>query len=205
MVNGNPSPRDQSAQFGRSLLPRKIFLFGGLLLLLFIVPSAGPQNKKSPRDLPPQYRRWLEEEVVYIISPKERDVFLQLDLDRERDIFIEAFWKQRDPNPNTLENEFKKEHYRRIDYTNQWFGRDSPGPGWRTDMGRIYIILGEPHSIEKYESLTDVYPTIIWFYQGQVESGLPNAFSVVFFKRSGIGEYELYSPIKFGPQYLITN
>jgi GWxTD domain-containing protein len=184
---------------------RKIVLFCGLLLPLLVVPSAGPQVKKSPQDLPPQYRRWLEEDVVYIITPKERDVFLQLDLDRERDIFIEAFWKHRDPNPNTLENEFKKEHYRRIDYANQWFGKDSPGPGWKTDMGRIYIILGEPSSIERFESLTDVYPTIIWFYQGQTEYGLPNAFSVVFFKRSGIGEYELYSPIKFGPQYLISN
>jgi GWxTD domain-containing protein len=205
MVIGTPNPRNQSRKLGRGLLLRKILLLGGLLLPLFMAPSVAPQIKKSPRDLPPQYRRWLEEEVIYIISPKERDVFLQLGLDRERDIFIEAFWKQRDLNPNTLENEFKKEHYRRIDYANQWFGRDSPGPGWKTDMGRIYIILGEPHSIERYESLTDVYPTIIWFYQGQVEYGLPNAFSIVFFKKNGIGEYELYSPIKFGPQYLIIN
>ncbi len=182
----------------------KIILFG-LLFSLIILPSASSQTKKSPKDLPQQYRRWLEEEVVYIISPKERDVFLQLESDRERDIFIEVFWKQRDPNPNTLENEFKKEHYRRIDYANNWFGKDSPGPGWRTDMGRIYIILGEPYSIEKYESLTEVFPTIIWFYQGMTEYGLPNAFSVVFFKRSGIGEYELYSPIKYGPQFLLPN
>ena len=182
----------------------KILLFG-LLFSLIISLSTSSQTIKSPKDLPPLYRSWLEEEVVYIITPKERDVFLQLESDRGRNIFIEAFWKQRDPNPNTLENEFKKEHYRRIDYANQRFGRESPGPGWRTDMGRIYIILGEPHSIDKYESLTQVYPTVIWFYQGMVEYGLPNAFSVVFFKRSGIGEYELYSPIKYGPQFLLTN
>lgn len=182
----------------------KIILF--ILLFSFIIPPlASSQTKKSPKDLPQQYQRWLKEEVVYIITPKERDVFLQLESDRERNIFIEAFWKQRDPNPNTLENEFKKEHYRRIDYANQWFGKDSPGPGWRTDMGKIYIILGEPYSIEKYESLTEVFPTIIWFYQGMTEYGLPNAFSVVFFKRSGIGEYELYSPIKYGPQFLLPN
>jgi GWxTD domain-containing protein len=180
-------------------------LLCGLLFSLIIPPSISSQTKKSPKDLPPLYRRWLEEEVVYIITPKERDVFLQLESDRGRNIFIEAFWKQRDPNPNTLENEFKKEHYRRIDYANQWFGRESPGPGWRTDMGRIYIILGEPYSIDKYESLAEVFPTIIWFYQGMIEYGLPNAFSVVFFKRSGIGEYKLYSPIKFGPQFLLTH
>jgi len=185
-------------------MQKKIFLLG-LLFSLIIPASASSQTKKSPKDLPPQYRRWLEEEVVYIITPKERDVFLRLESDREHDIFIEAFWKQRDPNPNTPENEFKKEHYRRIDHANNWFGRDSPGPGWRTDMGRIYIILGEPYSIEKYESMTEVFPTIIWFYQGMIEYALPNAFSVVFFKRSGIGEYELYSPIKYGPQFLLTN
>jgi tetratricopeptide (TPR) repeat protein len=70
-------------------------------------------------------------------------------------------------------------------------------------MGRIYITLGEPKSIQKYENLADVYPVIIWFYGGLVEYGLPNAFNVVFFKRGGIGGYELYSPIKFGPQNLL--
>lgn len=184
---------------------RTKILLCGLLFFLVIPTSISSQTKKSPKDLPPQYRRWLEEEAVYIITAKERDIFLQLDSDRARNIFIEAFWKQRDPNPNTLENEFKKEHYRRIDYANKWFGRESPGPGWRSDMGRIYIILGEPNSIERYESLDEVFPTIIWFYQGMIEYGLPNAFSVVFFKRSGIGEYKLYSPIKFGPQSLLTH
>jgi GWxTD domain-containing protein len=189
---------------GRSFSGTRVLLCGLLLSLLTPLPAAS-QARKSPRDLPPQHRRWLEEEVVYIITPKERDVFLQLDTDRERDIFIEAFWKQRDPNPNTLENEFRKEHYRRIDHANQNFGKDSPGPGWRSDMGRIYIILGEPYSVDKFESLTEVFPTIIWFYQGRVEEGLPNAFSVVFFKKSGIGEYGLYSPVKHGPQYLMPN
>ncbi|MBA7545757.1 hypothetical protein ES705_38131 [subsurface metagenome] len=174
-----------------------------LLLLILVLPAFSAREKKSPKDLPGIYRTWLEEEVVYIITPKEKEVFLQLETNKERDIFIEAFWKQREPNPNTPENEFKKEHYRRIKHANQWLGRESPGPGWRTDMGRIYITLGEPESIEKYENLADVYPVIIWFYGGLVEYGLPNAFNVVFFKRSGIGGYELYSPLKFGPQNLL--
>lgn len=151
------------------------------------------------------HRKWLEEEVIYIITPKEKEVFLQLENDRERNLFIDAFWKQRDPNPNTPENEFKKEHYRRIAYANQYFGRESPGPGWRSDMGRIYIVLGEPSYTEKYENLSEVYPTIIWFYEGMIDYGLPNAFSVVFFKKTGIGEFELYSPIKFGPQSLLIH
>ncbi|MFW6160069.1 MAG: GWxTD domain-containing protein, partial [Acidobacteriota bacterium] len=123
----------------------------------------------------------------------------------EREMFIEAFWRKRDPNPHTPENEFKTEHFRRIKYANNWFGRESPVPGWKTDMGRIYIILGEPKTIERFENLSEVRPTIIWFYEGFQEYGLPNAFNVVFFKRSGVGEYELYSPVKFGPQGLLNN
>lgn len=163
--------------------------------------SAPPQ--RSVKDLSPTYRKWLEEEVVYIITPKEKEVFLKLDNDRERELFIEAFWKQRDPNPNTPENEFKKEHFRRIAYANQWYGRDTPGPGWRSAMGRIYIILGEPNQIEKFENLTEVFPIHIWFYEGKLEYGLPNAFNVVFFKPEGDAEWKLYSPIKYGPQSLL--
>ena len=104
-----------------------------LFLFLSFVPFSllFSQKKLSPKDLSPVYEKWLEEEVVYIITPKERDVFLQLQTDREREIFIKAFWKQRDPNPNAPENEFKEEHNRRISYANKTFGRESPGPGWR--------------------------------------------------------------------------
>ncbi|MCI4444430.1 MAG: GWxTD domain-containing protein [Candidatus Aminicenantes bacterium] len=184
-----------------------------LICALLIYPAfSSAQTKVKPKTqkelikaLPEKYRKWLEEEVVYIISPKEKEVFLSLENDRQRDMFIEAFWKQRDPTPDTPENEFKEEHYRRIKYANEHFGKDSPGPGWRTDMGRIYIILGEPQYTEKYENLYDLYPTVIWFYQGMAEYGLPNAFSVVFYKPNGNGEYQLYSPIKDGPQKLMPH
>lgn len=182
-------------------MKKAVFL---LLFVSFFVSLLVSADIKV-KDLPSQYRKWLEEEVVYIITAKEKDVFLKLETDRERELFIEAFWKQRDPNPTTPENEFRKEHNRRIAYANQWFGRESPGPGWRTDMGRIYTILGEPKSVDKFESLSEVYPIIIWFYEGTAAYGLPNAFSVVFFKKAGIGEYELYSPIKFGPQRLLIH
>ncbi|MFW6128926.1 MAG: GWxTD domain-containing protein [Candidatus Aminicenantaceae bacterium] len=169
---------------------------------LFIFSS--PKDK-STDNLSEQHRRWLEEEVVYIITPQEKEVFLQLSNDRERELFIEAFWKHRDPTPNTPENEFKTEHYKRIQYANHWFGRESPGPGWRTDRGRIYIILGEPNSTERFQNLSEVFPVIIWFYGGMKKEGLPDSFNVVFFKRRGIGEYELYSPMKFGPQKLLIH
>ena len=171
------------------------------LLALCALPAAA--QKVSVKDLSPRYRTWLEEEVGYIISPKEKTVFLQLANDREREMFITAFWKARDKDTNTPENEFKDEHYRRIDYANKNFGRGLKAGGWRSDMGRIYITLGEPKTIERYENENDVYPMIIWFYQGLTSEGLPNAFNVVFFKKDNAGDYILYSPIRDGPQKLM--
>lgn len=175
---------------------KKKFVFIFLLLIPLILLA---QKKKSPQDLPEVYRKWFQEEVVYIITKTEKEVFLQLETDRERDIFIEAFWKQRDPTPGISKNEYKKEHYRRISYANKHF---RPG-GWRTDMGRVYIILGPPMNIHRHTSYTRVYPTEIWFYQQAPRGGLPPAFNVVFFDRKGIGEYVLYSPLNDGPQSLL--
>ena len=96
------------------------------------------------------YRKWLEEDVRYIITPEEEAAFKQLSNDEERDHFIEAFWQRRDPTPDTIENEFKEEHYRRIAYANEHFGAGIPG--WKTDRGRIYIIHGPPDEIESHPS-----------------------------------------------------
>ncbi len=152
---------------------RKAFILAFSFILFLLSPTLMSQEKKSPKDLDPKHRRWLEEEVVYIITSIEKDVFLQLDSERGRNLFIEAFWRHRDPNLTTPENEFKTEHYRRINYTNKWFGRDAPGPGWRSEMGRIYIILGESPSIERFENLSEVWPIVIWFYSAKPEMGSP--------------------------------
>ncbi len=111
--------------------------------------AAGPllcaQSGQSPASVSPiqaKYQRWLDEEVSYIITSSERQVFLQLKTDGERDIFIDSFWKERDPRPATAENEFKAEHYRRLDYANRKFG-SAATPGWMTEEGRFYIILGD--------------------------------------------------------------
>ena len=176
----------------------------GDLSLLAALPLPA-QTKKSPKDLPPAHRKWLEEEVVYIISPKEKDVFLQLENDKQRETFIDAFWKVRDPNPTTPENEFKTEHYRRINHANKNFGKDTPGPGWRAGMGRIYIQLGEPQSTDRLENLSNIHPIVIWFYNGMAEYGLPGSFSVGFYRPMGTGPYELYSPLNDGPMELLVN
>ncbi|MGQ9618496.1 MAG: GWxTD domain-containing protein [Candidatus Aminicenantia bacterium] len=173
--------------------------------ILLLILSSMILYGYSAKELPPKYRKWLEEEVVYIITQKEREIFLQLQSDKERDLFIEAFWAVRDPTPGTPQNEFKDEHYRRIEYANKYFGKESPRPGWMTDRGRVYIILGEPIDKEIHEGSPDVTDTEIWFYKGDVKKGFPSFFYVVFFRREGTGEYVLYSPLKDGPESLFID
>jgi GWxTD domain-containing protein len=175
------------------------------MLSVIGLPASVSGASEQKKTLPPVYKKWLEEEVVYIISPLEKQVFEKLQTDRERDLFIEAFWRQRDPTPGTTENEFKTEHYRRINYANYYLGRQSPIPGWKTDRGRIYIILGEPNDIQHFESGQETYPAEIWFYQNKAEYGLPAGFNIVFFKEHGTGDYKLYSPTRDGPQAFLSN
>lgn len=168
--------------------------------------SGEPAHQKTQKhSLPERFTDWLEEEVVYIIAPLEEKVFLQLQSDRERDLFIQAFWAQRDPSKGDNENEFRKEHNRRINYANQYFGRATPKAGWKTARGRMYIILGEPNDRVRFEGKNQVYNTEVWFYQGLSNVGLPPGFNLVFFQQGGVGEYILYSPLKDGPMALLTS
>ncbi len=108
------------------------------------------QKKALKVELSRPYKKWLEEDVVYIITDEERAAFKQLSNDEERDNFIEAFWQRRDPTPDTEENEYKEEHYQRIAYANEHFAAGVPG--WKTDRGRIYIVYGKPDEIESHPS-----------------------------------------------------
>lgn len=175
------------------------------LLLLYLVPIFVRPQSNPDQKMPEHYRKWLEEEVVYIITAKERDVFQKLRTDKEREIFIEAFWKQRDPTPGTPRNEFREEFYQRRVYANEYFSRGTPRPGWKTDQGRIYIILGPPRNIEDHSDINGVYPVQIWSYSGDPHYGLPTGFNIIFFKRHGMGEYVLYSPANDGPESLIAD
>src|SRR5713101_7691169 len=102
--------------------------------------------KRTLKELDNAYRQWLTEDVTYIISPEERNAFLQLDTNEEREQFIEAFWLRRSSNPDLPENDFKEEHYRRIAYANEHFA--SGIPGWKTDRGRMYIMWGPADEVE---------------------------------------------------------
>ncbi len=182
---------------------KKFIVF--LFISLLVFPLEILSGVKTDGELPPRFKKWLEEEICYIITPIEKEVFLQLQTDRERDSFIEAFWKHRDPTSGTPENEFKEEHYRRIFYADSHFGRAVPKPGWETDRGRIYIILGEPRGIDRHTGASEIYSTVVWFYQGLTQYGLPAGFNLVFFQKDGVGEYVLYSPSADGPQALLTS
>jgi len=108
------------------------------------------QEDKLRKELETPYRKWLNEDVAYIITDEERSVFKHLQTDEEREQFIEQFWMRRDPTPDTIENEYKEEHYRRIAYTNEHYA--SGIPGWKTDRGRIYIMYGPPDENESHPS-----------------------------------------------------
>jgi len=108
-------------------------------------------NAKSlHQEIGKTYKKWLDEDVVYIISDEERAVWKQLSNDEERDQFIEAFWARRNPDPDSEENEYKEEHYQRIEYANEHFAAGVPG--WKTDRGRIYITWGKPDEIDSHPS-----------------------------------------------------
>ncbi|MGA8501524.1 MAG: GWxTD domain-containing protein [Candidatus Sulfotelmatobacter sp.] len=117
-------------------------------------PPSEKQKKQQKRnlniELSKTYKKWLNEDVVWIITDEERAAFKQLSNDEERDNFIEAFWQRRDPTPDTEENEYKEEHYRRIAYANEHFAAGIPG--WKSDRGRMYIMYGPPDEIDSHPS-----------------------------------------------------
>ncbi len=154
----------------------------------------------DPKTLDPQYQDFLRL-VTYIISPAEREVFLQLTDNRDRDIFIVDFWKLRDPTPGTPVNEYKDEIFRRFEYVNRRFttGR----PGWMTDRGRIYMILGEPASYDRYPGTTGIIPCEVWYYYTDGTKDLPTHFGLIFFQKRGFGEPRLYDPFTDGPSSLL--
>ena len=109
------------------------------------------ENAKSlKQELSKTYKKWLDEDVRWIITDEERAAFKQFSNDEERDQFIESFWQRRDPTPDTVENEFKEEHYRRMAYANEHFAAGIPG--WKSDRGRIYITFGPADEIESHPS-----------------------------------------------------
>jgi GWxTD domain-containing protein len=158
------------------------------------------REERLRRELEGPFRRWLQEDVSYIITDEERAAFKRLNTDEERDQFIEQFWLRRDPTPDSAENEFKEEHYRRIAYANERYA--SGIPGWKTDRGRIYITFGPPDENESHPSggtyerpieegggTTSTYPFEKWRYR-YIE-GIGTDVIIEFVDPTMTGEYRM--------------
>jgi len=152
-------------------------------------------------DLTQKYKDWLKKDVFYIITSNEKSAFLELENDRQRDLFIREFWRHRDPSPGTPRNEFREEHYRRLAVADRLFSRGTSKPGWRTDRGRIYIILGPPVNRQFFDN-SDIYPIELWYYQGIKSRRIEPFFHVMFYKKLGGGDFILYDPLTDGPNIL---
>jgi GWxTD domain-containing protein len=185
-----------------------------LLSLTFALPAGLAQKKKTndqgqdpserQRNVKPElkkaYKDWLEKDVAYIITDEERKAFKKLATDDERERFIEEFWRRRDPDPDTDENEFREEYYERIAYANEHYA--SGIPGWKTDRGRIYITWGKPDEVETHPSggsyqrepqegggSTTTYPFEKWFYR--YLPGVGSGVEIEFVDPTGSGEYRI--------------
>jgi GWxTD domain-containing protein len=162
-------------------------------------PKGDNQLKK---ELDSPYKKWLDEDVIYIISPEERHSFLHLATNEEREQFIEAFWQRRNPDPDSPENTFKEEHYRRIAYANEHYA--SGIPGWKTDRGKIYIMWGPPDEIDSHPTggtwdrpadqgggETTTYPWESWRYRHLDGEGLGENVELEFVDPTSTGEYHI--------------
>jgi len=173
-----------------------------ILSILLLIAASDIVAKSKIKSLSPKFKKWLTEDVVWIISKIEQEVFLELQTDRDRDNFIEKFWESRDPSPGTSVNEYKEEHYHRLSYaTSHFFGEGAPG--WKTDRGRMHIQLGPPAQIFEFTHQYELYPVILWFYSAREHVSLPNHFYLLFWEREGIGGFKLYSPYNDGPRKLV--
>ena len=156
--------------------------------------------KRTLKELDSSYRQWLSEDVTYIISPDERNAFLQLDANEEREQFIEQFWLRRSSNPDLPENDFKEEHYRRIAYANEHYA--SGIPGWKTDRGRMYIMWGPADEVESHPTggtydrpmeegggSTSTYPWETWRWR--YLEGIGENIILEFVDPSGSGEFHM--------------
>lgn len=179
-----------------------------VILVLTILAGAvlaqveDPLNKprKTKEEIAKIYKDWMSKDVRYIITPEEKKAFKALKTDEERENFIESFWRRRDPNPDTEENEYREEYYERIAYANEHF--TSGKPGWMTDRGRIYITWGKPDSVESrpmggsYDrpaweggGTTTTYPFETWFYR--YLEGIGSGIEIEFVDPTGTGEYRI--------------
>ncbi|MCX6565219.1 MAG: GWxTD domain-containing protein [Candidatus Aminicenantes bacterium] len=187
------------------VIPGLIFVLSALFFFTLhglCQEAAGSQEKKA-EPLSKWSKQWLEEVVPYIITPPEKKIFIALLTEEDRGNFMESFWRKRDPNPQTPENEYKIEYYKRIAWANKFLGNAGIA-GWRTDRGRIYILLGPPNEIQRdmtsssYSSNMFHGPKEVWNYYGTPSPYLPYNMEFAFVDKLGTGGYVLENSVKMG-------
>jgi len=201
-LHGNGFRRNAAGMNG----PRRLQLFSRrsiVLLAAILFACSGICYGQKKQKLEKNYRDWLEQDVAYIITRDERDAFLRLTTDDTRDKFIENFWEIRNPTPGAPTNVFRDEHYQRLTYASEHFGKESGNDGRRTAMGRTYIVLGPPQQKQNYHDSQNLRPMEVWFYSNS-HAALPPFFYLVFYREDNFSEYKLYSPAFDGPQKLVT-
>ncbi|MFN7975541.1 MAG: GWxTD domain-containing protein [Acidobacteriota bacterium] len=175
-----------------------------ILALLIASPLASgkdiplPEKPMKEKELPPRYQKWLDEDVLYIITDRERDVFLRLRTDELRELFIQDFWSRRDPVPSTPENEYKIEHEKRVAYCREYY------KVLRQDRSCVYITMGPPAKVNPYVNSSDWWPMEVWEYENTGIPDLPTRFTLLFFKPGVAGFFRLWSPTVDGVKSLRT-
>ena len=162
-----------------------------LLLAAGELASSASQSRYSNLTEEEAAKVWIEEIVPYITTKREREIYKQLGTSEERVRFIEAFWARRDPTPETPENEYKEEHYRRLAFANKFFGAGRPG--FKTDRGRIYVLLGPPDQIDSdpMGRWAHQFPTEVWIYRRPPHPLLPPNMEIAFVDKRSIGDFEI--------------
>jgi GWxTD domain-containing protein len=179
------------------MIMKRALIFAVVLLSGFLA-VAGPAEQV----LSLAHSAWLEE-VTPVLTETERDVFLKLRTDAERDKFIRFFWRQRDPLPDTPENEYYKEYMERVRFADRYFGIGSSRRGSQTERGFYYLVLGKPLERNIFATFSEFWPLELWFYKGEEAYGLPPYFYLIFYQPEGIGDYRLYYPGIDGPEKLV--
>lgn len=172
-----------------------------LAVIVGLAGAIGPAAASSPAPAG-RHETWLRREVPALISPAERDAFLKLATDADRDRFIEEFWRQRDPTPGTPANELRDEHARRLVFADERFGGEGGPAGRASDRGRTLIALGPPLDVQKYAT-PDICPVEIWYYLREVRADGPALVRLLFFQEYGADEFKLYDPLADGPKRLV--
>ena len=158
-----------------------------LAAIIVLTSQYGGAKRSQDSALAPEYHKWLDEDVRWLISAQEEKEFLKLKTDEQRDHFVVEFWEQRNPNPGSKENAFKEEHYRRLAFSNQHFAERVPG--WKTDRGHVYIVYGPPDSIRKHPLSATNPSEELWSYRHV--TGPDGDVTLKFIDRCACGEFVL--------------